>query len=249
MSRFEPVLRRAEAALDVPRPMRARIVTELAADLESLYEAYLARGLREDEATARAAQALGLDDGTAEALTRLYSPPFRRWTSALTARGREKVERGLVTALFLALAVGGAGGLLQADLLEDASLVTWPLLGLAAAMLLVASALWIRLAIVQRDVDGALAVTAVGAIALASPLLGGAGAVMELSALARDLVRADAFTFAVAAPALRRAAQAIALGLTIGLFAFLSWFHLRPSVDAHARAAAELSRAHHSGGD
>jgi hypothetical protein len=115
-------------------------------------------------------------------------------------------------------------------------------------MVLVASALWIRLAVVQRDVDGTLAVTAVGAVALAAPLLGGAGAVVELEALARDLVRANAFTFGVAAPALRRAAQAVALGLTIGLFAFLNWFHLRPGIDAHARAAAELARAHHSGG-
>lgn len=249
MSRFEPVLRRAEAALDVPRPLRARIVTELAADLESLYGEYLARGLREDDAAARAVNALGLSDATAGALTELHAPRFRRWTAALSARSREKLERVLVTLLFLALAVGGAGGLAQTDLLENPSFVTWPLAGLTMVLLLLASALWIRLVIVQRDVEGDAAVRAVGAIALAAPLLGAIGAVLEMSALAADLEAANAFTMGLAAPALQRAAQAVALGLTLGIFAFLNWFHLRERIDVHVRAAAELARAHSNGGE
>jgi hypothetical protein len=248
MSRFEPVLRRAEAALDVPRPARATIVTELAADLESLYETYRARGLQDDDAAARATYALGLDCAAAEELTRLHAPRFRRWTAALSARGRATLERTLVTVLFLALALGGVAGVARADLLHDSSPVVWPLLGLAGAMLALASGLWFRLVIAGRDVDGSAAVRAIGAIALATPLMGLIATVLELNGLAHDLVALGGFSLDTAAPALRRAAQATSLALTIGLLSFLAWFHLRLGIDRHARAAAELARASHEGG-
>lgn len=249
MSRFEPVLRRAEAALDVPRPVRAHIVTELAADLEALYGEYRARGLGETDAVERAASALGLSETSAQALTELHAPRFRRWTSALSARGRERLERALVTVLFVGLLVGGAGGLASADMFAAPSIVTWPLLLLTAALLLVTSALWVRLVVVQRDVDGSAGARAIGAIALAAPAFGGIGALIELSMLASALEAAGGFTLAIAAPALRRAAQAVALGLTVGVFAFLNWFHLRQRIGEIARASAELALTHSHGGE
>src|SRR5690606_20419861 len=107
----------------------------------------------EADAAARAASALGLSAANAEALTELHAPRFRRWTVALSARGRERLERALVTLLFVALLAGGAGGLASTNLLAAPSVVTWPLLALTAVLLLAASSLWIRLAVVQRDVD------------------------------------------------------------------------------------------------
>jgi hypothetical protein len=97
MARFEAALRRAEAALAVPAPARARILVEMAGDLDALFEAYRARGLTDAEAAARAASALGVGGDAAHELTRLHEPAYVRWTARLSDRGRTAAER-VVTA-------------------------------------------------------------------------------------------------------------------------------------------------------
>lgn len=243
-SRFEPVLRRAESALALPRRARAKILVELASDLEALYAAYRARGLPEEEAAARAARTLGVEAEAAGELSRLHEPAFRRWTSALPERGRDSLERALVTVLFLGLVSGGAAGLLHAGLLRGASPVVYPLLAAGVVMLLLSVNAWFRLVVVQRDADAGSSVRAVGAIALVSPLLGMAGALVHASVLAEELVEARTFSVALAAPALRQSMQVLALGLLVGVTSFLCWFHLRVRNEAALCAGAELDSHH-----
>jgi hypothetical protein len=99
MSRFAPALRRVARELDLPRPARAAILIELAADLESVYAHHRERGAGEAEA-ARVAEERVL--GSAEMvarLSRLHRSSWQEWS--------EEVGGRLTGGLDLALLMGG----------------------------------------------------------------------------------------------------------------------------------------------
>jgi hypothetical protein len=248
MARFEAALRRAESSLDLPGPLRARILLEMAGDLDALFEAYRARGLSEADAAAKAASALGVSGAAAGELARLHQPPYRRWTARLTERGRTAAERALVTAMFLVLVGIGIGGLANADLLTDATGLSWLLLAMFAAVVSACASLFFRLFLDQEPRDTRVQLRIVGWIAAAAPVVALIAVIRELDGIAAEVVAAGEWTWRVIAPGLRRAAQAATLGMTVGLAGFLAWFHLRRRFDALTRAEAELASADVKGG-
>lgn len=243
MTRFSATLRRADAALDLPVSVRARIMAEIASDLEALFEAYRARGLADDEARAKAARVLGVTPEVARELGRLHEPRYRRWTAKLSARGRTTIEQRLVTVLTGALVIGAAMGLAAGDFLRAPSIWVWPLLVIGLLVPAAAAVLAIRLYVAgeSRGANNWLHLTL--AIAPLSVALSLIAVVYELDSVARAVIEAGAFTASAVAPGVRRAAQSSALGLVIALAAFLVWFHMRRRFVSIKRAESELVAA------
>jgi hypothetical protein len=241
MPRFEAVLRRADTALDLPPQMRARILVELSNDLEALCDAYRSRGLPEQEAVARAAAALGVDSAAADELTRLHQPPYQRWTARLTAAGRVRAERILVTVLFLIVVGTGALGFSDMAMLTDTGVLSRLLLVLGVVVAGIGMSLFIRLFLAQESRYARLQLRVVGWIAAMAPLIAVVAILLELDGMLGAVATADAWTIGTVIPGVKRAAQAASIGMTVGLSAFLAWFHLRRRCDAIMRAEAELA--------
>jgi hypothetical protein len=226
-TRFDGALRRAEAGLDLPPPIRGRILAEVASDLDGLFEAYRARGLSDDEAASRAAHALGLDEDAAAALGRLHEPRWRRWTARLSERGRSTAERVVITVLCLGMLVPGALILAGGGFFTDPTPLVWPLLALAAVLLAAAFSLAFRLHVRHETRSHEVWLAVIASAAIVAPVLALVGVVRELSEIATATVAAGTSSAEVLAPGVRRAAQAASLALMIGITAFLAWFHLR----------------------
>jgi hypothetical protein len=60
MARFSSIIRDLNSRLDLPQPARSRVLLEIHADLEDLYEFYLQKGAEAAEAEKMAEERLGL---------------------------------------------------------------------------------------------------------------------------------------------------------------------------------------------
>ncbi len=129
MNRFQAILQRTHDRLHLPRATRSRILLEMAADLEGLFQHYLDEGLDEAEASHRAEDAFAVSDAALERLLAVHRPGLDRLSERLAvhlAGGWEKVFLGvLVTfAVLMALLPAVASG----DFLAGASVFVWPVL-------------------------------------------------------------------------------------------------------------------------
>ncbi len=153
MNRFQTTLQRVNDQLRLPRATRSRIVLEMAADLEDLFEHYRAEGLDDAEAERRAEEALAVSDDAIERLLAVHRPGLDRLTERLAVHVSGGWERALL-AVLLAFAGLVAGRIFVAggDFLARASVFVWPVLALAAAAALVGLAKLRRL-LFRRGLD------------------------------------------------------------------------------------------------
>jgi hypothetical protein len=113
MSRFEGTLRGLSDRLSLPQRVRARVLLEVAGDLEALYEELLGRGLSEAEAARRSMEQVDLSEEALRGLVRVHGGWFRRLTDRVGERAGRRWESAFLGALIL-FAVGASGAVLRA---------------------------------------------------------------------------------------------------------------------------------------
>ena len=107
MKRFAPQLRRIEQQLDLPQPVKGRILLEIASDMEDLLDVYLAQGVDEEEAGERVAAQFDLPIEAIRELEDLHRPVFRRVMDRLSAQAQSRWEKGALLGLLVIMAVVG----------------------------------------------------------------------------------------------------------------------------------------------
>jgi hypothetical protein len=109
MSRFETVLREISERVDLPQPVRARILWEIAGDLDDLYQTFRERGASEEDAERQALARIDLSDQALRDLARVHGSRFRRLSDSIAERAGSRWESALVGLLvFSAVILGGA---------------------------------------------------------------------------------------------------------------------------------------------
>jgi hypothetical protein len=133
-------LSKISGRLSLPQPVKSRVVLELAADLEDLFEHFTAEGLPEDEAMTRAVERVQLSDEALARLIQVHGSPVSRLLERMSERTRTLWERLMLflIALFLVAVIGRE--MLSASFFSDASRFLWPVAVLAMTGLVVA--LW-----------------------------------------------------------------------------------------------------------
>ena len=89
---FDDVLAEVERKLDIPYPMRARVLQELDADLWLYFAALLDEGVPEDEAMRATLRALALDSDAMASLQAIHNPAISRILMRLPQPAREPAE-------------------------------------------------------------------------------------------------------------------------------------------------------------
>ena len=93
MSRFATTLSQTSRRLNLPQHITSRVVLELAADLEDLFEHYREQGLSEEDATARALESAELSDEAVARLVEVHTSSSSRLVEHLAERTRVSWER------------------------------------------------------------------------------------------------------------------------------------------------------------
>jgi hypothetical protein len=132
MSRFTQTLLDVDERLAVPEPARSRILLEISADMEGLFQEYLARGYSEAEAEEAVLEHFDLSEEALRELVRVHDTPLQRSLEHLSGQVRSPWSRLLLLVLALFVVLGLGVLLLQGQLYRDASSLVWilmPLLG------------------------------------------------------------------------------------------------------------------------
>ena len=148
MNPFADILREADRRLDLPRQARARILLEMAADLQDLCAHFQTQGLPPEEAEERARQAFALSDEVLGELAAVHTSGWRRLVDHLSRQGRRPWERAALAALLVFVLAAGGLSVLSLELPRAAGPVGWVLVGLTVATLVPAlrafTALYLR---------------------------------------------------------------------------------------------------------
>lgn len=228
MSRFADVLRATGDRLSLPQPARLRVLLELSADLEDLYDAYRARGCDDAEARRRAVESLDLSPDALAGLGAVHHGPVRRLLDRASPDALARWERtllgvtGLLTvAVIVSLTDGRA-------VFRDAGPWVWPVLAGGAAALLLAAAKAYQLLLKQDHHPRRLrrGLEALQGLALGLPALGVLGAWVQAWRLAEDPATAARPLAAVLLQWGVHATALLVIAWTLGLLAALAWFFL-----------------------
>jgi hypothetical protein len=240
LTRIEHVLRRLEAELVLPEPVRTRALLEIGSDLEEAYYAYRGRGLSDAEAAERAAALLGVNAATAGELSRVHMPRYAAWLSRLAQRPR-RWESVLLTLVTLGALGGGVMALRDAAVLRTGGLALWLQCAIAAALLwhagAVARAVFSASASRGPKLEERLArLPLLASIAAIAGALSAATLLWHSSAGAADVKLGDVVA------EIERAAEVMTLALSSAVCALLAWFHLYRRVAALRLMQRELQR-------
>jgi len=235
MHRFAPALRRVARELDLPGSVRARILQEMAADLDAVYAHHRARGVEAAEAQQRAEESVLGNADVVRRLARLHRHSWRVWSESMANR-----LSGGVDLLMLLLGVGpvlaAAAVLSVRTAAGSGGTLAW-VTSAVGMLLVVALCVSIMRAARHRDVSSALleslvvactASFAVGILAVAFGLQATAAALAS-----GPLTPPDAA--ALSARVMRYGTLA-AIGLLLTIAALFAWFLLL------GRQAARLAR-------
>lgn len=131
MTRFVDALRETSARLSLPQPAKARVLLELAADMEDLFEAHCRAGMTPFEAHQRVLEQLRLSDDAVAALNELHNGGARRFLRGLSVAARSGVEVGFLSGLLLFVVALVAGQAVSDGLLAQATPLAWPAVAMA----------------------------------------------------------------------------------------------------------------------
>ena len=226
MNRFAPMIRATSQRLDLPQPARARVLVEMAADLEDLFEHYLGDGASEEEAYARACERFGLSDEALRRLVEVHASPLRRILERVSERTRSRWERAMIILLTAFSAVTTLEVMMTTNFFLGASPLMWPVvaLGLGALVLAVVKcyALYLKGDHDPRRARRGLP-TLIG-IAVMCPILGCYTLVVELTVLAFKVYQTPQRAFVGVVLTMARIAPVMMVSLLVTVVAAVLWY-------------------------
>jgi hypothetical protein len=130
----------ANEKLDLPQPVKSRILLEIASDLEDLYQDYRRSGLGESAALARARETFEISDDALSELVDIHETAMRKLLNRISDQARTRWERSILVAVILSVAVLAGRIVLTDDYFALASGFVWPVVacGVAACAVFVA---------------------------------------------------------------------------------------------------------------
>jgi len=132
MRAFREILQKTSDRLDLPQPVKARILLEISADLEDVYDECVRRGMSPEEARLRAVEMCGLSDEALEELVRVHETPLRRLLGSLSEQARTRWERAILVSLVVFIAVFSGREAVTSRLFTTASRFIWPVIAASA---------------------------------------------------------------------------------------------------------------------
>lgn len=250
MRGFQAELRAVAEQLDLPQPVRSRILLELAADLEDLTAALLARGESEDEARRRALELLLPSGDAVEALRGVHRPLYQRLVDRFSERTRHRLERLLLAVVSVSVLGIGIGALTRVHLFTSPSPFLWPLLALAGLIVGVGLGTLLRLYVVKDHglVHLRRGMFVLPVLACASASVGFIGLVLDFYVTAGAIEADVRLQPMLLLGWLRRDMPMLAVALLVmvvaGLFWFLAGLRIAHVEQAEAESLGYVRRVH-----
>jgi hypothetical protein len=139
-TRFAEVLGPIHRRLLVPHPARSRILLEISADMEDMFQHFRDQGMTEAEARRKVIETFDLSDEALGELVRVHTSFARRLLDRLSVQAPSRWERVLLTLVILFLLISSGGLLARGEIIRNAGPAVWPVLALMLWALLLGAA-------------------------------------------------------------------------------------------------------------
>jgi hypothetical protein len=137
MRQFTPLLKSINDRLDLPQPTKSRIILEIAADLDDLYQLYLSRGLSEQEAAKKAEEKINLTDDALNELVEIHQSLIRKLLDKISAQAQSRWERVVFVLLLFFIVAISIQGIFSIQFFVQASTWIYPVLGIFLTAILI----------------------------------------------------------------------------------------------------------------
>lgn len=137
MKQFTPLLKRINERLDLPQPTKSRIILEIAADLDDLYQLYLSRGMSKNEAAKKAEEKIDLTDESLNELVQIHQSLLRKLLDKISAQAQTRWERVAFVLMLLFIATISIKAIFSTQFLSQASKWIYPVLGVSLTVILI----------------------------------------------------------------------------------------------------------------
>ncbi len=128
MKKFNNLLTEINNKLELPQPLKSRVLLEISGDIEELYMTYLKRGLSEEEADSKTRDKFSLSESTLEELVQIHSTPYKRWFDRLSQRAQTKWEQILLALIFVLVLLSFMQVITATPFFSSASKFIYPIL-------------------------------------------------------------------------------------------------------------------------
>ena len=137
MKHFTQLLKSINERLNLPQPTKSRIILEIAADLDDLYQLYLSRGLEENEAAKKAVDKIDLTDEALNELVQIHQSLIRKLLHKITAQAQSRWEKVIFVLLLIFVVAISIQGVFSAQFFLQASKWIYPVLGIFLSAILI----------------------------------------------------------------------------------------------------------------
>lgn len=128
MTRFQNLLTEINAKLELPQPLKSRIIWEIADDIEETFKAYIKRGLSEEDAETKTKDKFTLSETAIIELTQIHLTPYRRWLDKFSRGAQSKWEKFLLIIIFTLILSSLAKVVYSTPFFVNASYFIYPIL-------------------------------------------------------------------------------------------------------------------------
>lgn len=131
MNRFTPLLKKINTKLDLPQPAKSRIVLEIAADLEDLFQFYRNQGLDEKAAMKKVYEKFDVTDEALMELAQIHESVFRKWMDKISERAQNRWEHFVMILILISIALLASKAILSTRFFVNISMFVLPMVGIA----------------------------------------------------------------------------------------------------------------------
>ena len=136
MKQFSNLLKNLNSKMDLPQPVKSRIILEIAADLNDLYHLYLKRGLNETDAASKAREKFEVSDEIISDLSDIHNNLFQQWLDRAIGKTQTFWERVLFVLILLFLMITTIYVVLTTPFFSEASKFVYPILAILIGVLI-----------------------------------------------------------------------------------------------------------------
>jgi hypothetical protein len=149
MKKFAAVLMKIDNVLSIPQPSRSRVILEISADMQDLYQHYIRQGLDEEQATNRTIEEFDLSAEEIAAIARVHDSSLGRFLDRFSERTRGRLERMALAIAMVPVALVGYRLALSGGMFKDSGMWIWPVLAGAVAAIALGVVKWYGLFVVK----------------------------------------------------------------------------------------------------
>jgi len=150
MNRFSTLLKELNSKLDLPQPLKSKILIEVSEDLNDLYAHYIEKGFSKHEAIKMATEKINLTDETIAELVNIHKTTFHKWFQRLSERTRNRWEKVSLILILALLLFFTSGIIFSEEFFLQASVFMLPVIGLFICTLALSAIKFFKIYI-QKD--------------------------------------------------------------------------------------------------